>query len=760
MASPEKYRRELGTIVVQDFYGRREYDRRIEVQPTSDSWLISPERTWEEVDSVLEGRLEDLQQAFLDPKRHPIKVGQKYGIERGASGNMARFLAYVELTDEYRNRQERLLKQANAKREEYEVKKTTIRQGPGGKGKKDKLIVDLWRNNYNSQIQTQVEKSEEAKKVQERILRKATIDFFSSSKNYKDLLERLPHLIDDAKKLLSSNESSNNENKVDLLLQSFSNYLAHTQDGELFKRYNYKNKPGLINKLEDTNTLATLLNFTLDAASFNVSGKTKNTLAELGKSYFMFLKRQRVYLSTQGIVDYPVLSFIYDGFTISLNTGKKVFVEKVCKLFDENFADFFAGSIGKKEIQKCVERWHVLALPAYETLGPDPDQLIPDSLELPIPNDLPSSLLDFITSDEYRIVTGISVIYIMARKHNERLPFNKTVSNIRKQIWQDSKFMHVGDPVHRYNLDRVINIIPYSMVFGARGIEIDVNMLAQRVFSNFSGKNMPPAEKRETSKFSEKIKPYNKSKILDQRTKEGLILTFFVEEFIPNLIGDAEKLEEENKVLWEEVLDNPKWFVSPRGDRFRANKDPQIQDYHIDHITFRIDRNHPREHIVEHKIRERDTSFVFWLDSRRNILNSNRQPLLIDPRYKQIYTNIFLKRLYVITSGLLAKETLEIVDGGMGGKVFEYRRAHYRVLTSTSTHPVTMESHGAQVHAREILEDYGIDIFAEIRRRRSLGTLKPNEYLTFVRESTPGVEGRLVLPNDLSYNPELVRIPL
>ena len=70
-----------------------------------------------------------------------------------------------------------------------------------------------------------------------------------------------------------------------------------------------------------------------------------------------------------------------------------------------------------------------------------------------------------------------------------------------------------------------------------------------------------------------------------------------------------------------------------------------------------------------------------------------------------------------------------------------------------------MQSAGARGHAQEILEVYGIDIYAEIRRRRRIGILLPHEFLTFVRESVPDRDLRNMLPNELLFDPIKIKIP-
>lgn len=240
---------------------------------------------------------------------------------------------------------------------------------------------------------------------------------------------------------------------------------------------------------------------------------------------------------------------------------------------------------------------------------------------------------------------------------------------------------------------------------------------------------------------------------------ESRALNTYFTYFISELGVNIETSEKENDYLWNEVLNNTKWFVSPRGDRFRHTRDPQLRDINIEYLTFSIDKQYPREHKVEIKILGIDEPIYFWLDTHQNLLNKSRQSISADLRFKTIFANVLLKRLYAITSGFLGRDEPEFGSGEQSRQM-EYKRAHYRYLTSTTNHSITMESHGAQVHAKEIKDDYGIDIFTEIRRRRTLGTLKPNEYLTFVRETTPEHRSVLILPNELKFNPELVNIPI
>ncbi len=233
---------------------------------------------------------------------------------------------------------------------------------------------------------------------------------------------------------------------------------------------------------------------------------------------------------------------------------------------------------------------------------------------------------------------------------------------------------------------------------------------------------------------------------------------YFIE-FWRGFAASPERVAKENEFLWKEILDNPNWFVSPRGDRYLMEKDPWLKDQGIRSVVYNIDRRFPREHLIGVMISDIDYPFRFWLDTHRNLLGKEHQWLTsLDPFARQAFTNLLLRRLYLITSGLLASDSSIVTPGGEEGSWVDYRRAHYRHLFSTGSRPITLQSHGAILHADEIRRGYGIDIYKEIERRRKIETLKPNEFITFVREVIPEFMSDVVVPNDLTYDPTLIRI--
>jgi len=249
---------------------------------------------------------------------------------------------------------------------------------------------------------------------------------------------------------------------------------------------------------------------------------------------------------------------------------------------------------------------------------------------------------------------------------------------------------------------------------------------------------------------------------LGQNSELRLSLLYqFCKECLDPDDGRVDNIERQNVGLTKVILDNSKWFVSPRGDRFSQERDIEIGSKGISSIVFRIDKKYPREHKVFVTLDVSSKPFVFWVDKEGKLLNEDRGTLTLDATQKQLLTNVVLRRLYLITSGDLSKyEELEFGEESMLGRIFEWKRAHYREYPIGSIY--TLGSEGAKVHAKEIKEDYGIDIWEEIRRRRKVGTLAEGQVMTFVREVSPRDEvgNELVTPNELPFDPEWVPLRL
>src|SRR4030043_1140131 len=70
-------------------------DYLIEVTPRDDKWLAGNDRSYEEVDKTLEGRLKGIEENLLEDNPNSYKL--TYGSESQMSLPQVRFLAYVDL---------------------------------------------------------------------------------------------------------------------------------------------------------------------------------------------------------------------------------------------------------------------------------------------------------------------------------------------------------------------------------------------------------------------------------------------------------------------------------------------------------------------------------------------------------------------------------------------------------------------------------------------------------------------------------------
>lgn len=763
----EKYRRKYGTVVIPDLFNRRKYDRKVEVVPVTDSWLVDSGRSWEEIDSILEGRLLMLQAAFQDPHRSVIRIAQSYGIERPASGNMARFLAYVELVDQYRLEHERFDARAEAGRAEYEERKHQIKNGPGGRGGKENKIINLWRTQYHPNIQEWVRRTGVARAAQNLILRKAVIDFFSANSEYPEVVDALPKLLDDARGGIENSTAAGLRDRrpVDYFIGSLSEYLQSTNEKSLFTRYSYKASESLVKLRKDLVVLDTCLKFALDPA-FSTD-RTRRQLQVFGEAYFNFLKRLTVWKASVGIGErYPLLSLLYTTHLAALKTGERDILKALPNLVDPYLADIFASPLGRNEVERCITQWAINAEPVYLYLERHREAIVDLKTKRPrSPGEWPAEVLDFVAGDESNLLMYVVVLERLRRsdsksiKVSDALPRGASLALLYDQIMSNKGFsLPVVESNARDNIERLLFALQSREVNMLKGIEVSVLPYICDAFLMGREIKRLRVDRPEFREFISEVVTKCRALNFDPDISDTYILNSYFR-YIESKYQSSELSERENRFLWNEILNNLKWFVSPRGDRFRSSRDSQLADLHVATLTFRIDRDHPREHLFELQIEGTDYNFQFWLDTHKELLNSHRGPVIVEPGNMQTLLNIVLKRLYVITSGALSRGE-EHVSVGAEGQSLIYKRAHYRYLTSTDTRPITMESSGAHVHAQEILEDYGIDIYGEIRRRRNIGTLRQSEYLTFVRESTLGIRGQLVLPNELTYKPELVRIPV
>ncbi|MCL4365947.1 hypothetical protein M1437_01840, partial [Patescibacteria group bacterium] len=738
---------DLRTIVIPREHTQFPQDLRVNVIPITDQWLISPERTWNEVDRVLEGRLQGIQSQFLFEDGKPTPMTKKYGLERSPSGNAIRFLTYVELLDEYTQGHEFFLSKAKDAREVYENEKERIKKSGIKQSKAQRFVQNLWVSKYNPQILKNNKQAEELERVKDLILRKAVLDIFSVQNNATEtgnplIADAFPRMVEEVKVSFDENRNPLNEEfkqrkPIEQFINSLATYLSKTSDGGLFARYEYRKSPNMILKIEDCKVLDACLEQALDVANLISSPATETLLSHLSKAYFTFLRRRLLQKTSLGSDSYPYASLLYDLFTTVIYRGRPVMLSNISDFVDAHFADLMHSIPARNEFTAIGSERIPATVTMYNTLGQRPDLLRLDPLNLETVSKLPESVIQFHTEDACRLYNGLWRVANMYRyEGKERIKHSQAIAaavdyidatySPDKIYLTDERYEHVRS---------FLGLLPLPSILRQKGIEIDLLML------------LPGEIRRRKLK-----EPSIAGMIADyQRLISGPLATdtlaateLLTRQYLINLpefmkeIPNPERIDRENGFLWNETLDKPLWFVSPRGDRYSKKRDHQLEGLGIESITFNIDRAYPREHRVVVRLVGLDMPLEYWLDTNRKFLSVAHLAMPVDPTSQNRFVNLLLKRLYLITSGLLAKEQ-ERKGAEAGTRVIEYKRAHYRKLQSTSLRPITMESHEALMHAKEVKEDYGIDIFAEIKRRRALGTLKPNEYLTFVRETQPRI---------------------
>ncbi|HLD01580.1 MAG TPA: hypothetical protein VJC10_01770 [Patescibacteria group bacterium] len=777
MTSPAE---NLQTIIIprKDTTGYE--DRVFLVTPITDAWLVSPDRTWDEVDSILSGRLKDTEQEFQFEK-HPTPLAKKYGLERPASKSMARFLAYVEMFDEYNDLEDSYSSHADSLRTEFDTERDEIKRTTKGQGKKIKRIQDAWKGRYNPAIETDVEETDKAKQVQELILRKAVLDFFSVRNTTDDqpplISDTLPRLVNEAQELSTSMRpgvEGRERQAVLAFVSKLSEFLQNTSDTGLFTRYSYRFSSDIVTTQVDCHVLNSAIGFMLDKDASHVSSSITQLMERMGGAYISFLKKRAVYLSQSQIQEkYPYLSLIYDILSASFYRGQHTILQNLDRVLDPYLSDVNHSPFVSREISHLTQEWEQHAHIGYQAMENkrkhmhptnDPDELIKKR----IMSD--PQIVGYSVSGSRRLLNGL--VGVFSTLHDKALEFevdDSTVINyVGRQLRESVRGSSLGRQAVIY--ERYLSTSVDQELYEQKGIETDLVVLSIgqvpriRVDEKFAlvRRNQPLFTMDDIiedtpTRIAKLQQAHKEAYRMSPTVREANLFQYYIIHFLRDSGKNIEHVERENNFLWHEVLNNPTWFVSPRGDRYRAAKDTELSERAIDSVSFHTDKGFPREHRVLLKLTGIDEPLVFWLDTHRNLIGSDRQVLPVDPVLKQAFVNLLLKRLYYITSGLLSSDEIEI-EHGDGTRMLDYKRAHYRHLESTTERPITMESHGAQVHAREVLEDYNIDIFAEIRRRRGIGTLKPNGYITFVREVTPREVAGLVLPNDLRYDPEKVEI--
>jgi len=736
---------------------------RIEVTPADDQWLLSKDRKWDEVSSVLEGRLLGIQSQLTDFVGEPGPLARSYGLEKPVSGNMARLLAYTGMIDEYRLVEDSHKLAAEKEREAYESEKEQLKQHlKPSSGKYQKAIAGL-QEKYEPELSSHSNSAREALGVRDLILRKAVVDIFSVSGNSTEtgeplIAQQFLKLFGEAETITERGSSGfKSRDPVEYFVDVLGKYLTSTNDVGLFVRYAYRNSPEIIRNLQDCTVLENVLEMAVGKSS---TGEDIAEYTKLGKSCLDFLVHRASYLSSTGVKDtYPHLSLLYDLITTAGYGNSFRVLKGVNQVVDSRYVDLISSSVVRKEIKKMASRMSQYQEVA-DLSGTGEGMLV--------------ALENFATSPEYLLMMMFSMNQLINNfQEHLRMGQFKSFETIRGVVnVEANKVSSLLQAVARKEIiPRVLRLTECSLVSVVAKMagvvnfptEVDVlNDSTLRIFNGNSRSGMNKSELMEKrTKAFERLSKLG-SHVTGNGGEEFRVATgeIFLTNFFGEKVTNVEELLRENGYLWNEISSNCLWFVSPRGDRFLSDINPELKKQGIDSLTFRIDRDKPREYKVEVRVTGFGMPVTFWLDTERNLLDEARKPIVTDPMVKESFANLVFKRLFTITSGLLSDDTDRIGEPmNEEGRDQVFRRAHYRKIVSTERRKITMESHGAQIHAKLIKEIYGIDIFAEIKRRRAIGSLGQDQYLTFVQESSPKFRGNLMLPNELKYDPTLINIP-
>ncbi len=730
--------------------------KKILVEPVTDHWLVKNSDNLETVNKTIGGRVKDIEAHFIG-KVETSPIAKTYGLEKPLDIETAHLLAFTELLDEYHKVKDFY----NLKTKE---EKDFIRKEIPGKSRSEREEL---KTKYDLLVSNHSKRGQDAAGVEDLIIRSFIMEYFFFGNSR---LVSLPKAIDKAK------EKTNKPERIDYFLERISHYFLETYDGSLFSNYFYREARQLVEKGTDCEVLGAMLNFMFNSAKVTFDEQTASQLAKIGESFVEFVKRRASTYSLSKIEKYPRLSIIYDFLCSSFYAGDIDLINKTSKLIDSHFSDFIGTPGLKEEINLLGKEEERLSYAAGQVVSPN----LLRFNNTPGDFELPEDIVAYTTSPETRLIVGFSAIGLIKERTDSDINGPRIIAKVneyRQQAYKKLKLDKKGIDLMMFQLaaSKLLGSLSRPKLFSKVGIDIDLSAYVYNL-QGYTKKEVALPERR---KLYEDLyaKIIEKPSVVDPQVKlqelkkveirfgqdPGRFLEEFFSLYFPAFFSeygkDSERLDKENDFLWRGVLDNSVWFVSPRGDRFTVRKDSQLSEWAIESVTFRIDKRYPREHKAQMKIEGVEHLFEFWLDINRNVLMGERKAWIVDPDHKQIFTNVLLRRLYYITSGILKEErrippTPTQVEGA---KIIDYIRAHYDVLSSPR---FTLTSKKADTHRKEIKAIYGIDLDQETERRKKLnpkekGYLKPYQLLTFSKERAVGIPP---VPNELVFDPEAIRI--
>lgn len=715
-------------------------DEIIQVTPRTDAWLASGERTWEEVDTTLEGRIAGFQSVIAK--------------EQEVTSPQARLLAYAELFDEQHTLYHSQEEKVGRLKQQYETQKKTL---PTHKRNK------LYQTRYAPAINGLVEQQNEKKRIEEVLLRKATMDIFSPRSEANIPFQDLPHILDElppASQVLAQE-----------FLNHLGTYLKTTKDSELFHRYHYRKSQPVVKTDEDIGVLSDALCRSLAPDHTLLSPQRKKEFQDLSEGYITFLSnRARLTNSGRlGIEPYGNLAFIYDITTAAFAT-KDTTVIQTCveKIIAPHYKKVARSASFQYEYDQLAQG--VVSAVMTDTIA-FRDTLFSlddmhDATNYRSIEEVPHYWRWVGSHDDIRIMKGI----MRGSTRDNRWGFSEksTLISTYKEMFnsiQDSlrkKCSTIDCPIPEIPLhiciNSLVNEINTRRVSMPDGLQHDLasyignyRMTADGHFS--LGINPQNDTEENRKKFLEYLSEIGSKELTSDEDLNGFMY-FYLTLFFGGEKSSSGNVERENTHLVQGILNESRWFVSPRGDRFSSVRDPDLAGKGMDSIQFDIVRNRPREHMVTMNLNVHDYPLRFWVDTSGNLLDEKHQSMAMDADHYQRLRNLILRRLYVITATQhVDGREPQISEEGAGRLPMSWKRAHYRIFPAGSIY--TMESQGAQDHAELIKETYGIDIYKEIKRRQDVGTLLPNQVMTFVREVAPTLmDGQeSTQPNELPFDP-------
>lgn len=788
----ERKKFSLGYNVNEVWYNPRTGERLESVYTVADefeaqcldiNYLTAPETTPEEIDGVLEGELQGYQLHFRDPK--DSSIAEKLDVEKPLKPQTARFAGYISLLNEYQGQENHHASLINQAAQARNIQLEEIQQKVNHKELKkyqaEAHKIEAERI-YRIQAQIHGEHITTLGKVKSNILRKFVMEQFSPIASSDEYLLN-PDSIRDIVEDYQDNETFTSQAHV--FIDQAIQFMKNTNDRHLYSTYSYKEKGALIRNLEEAKVLENVLRLAYNPTPFG-SFALNTRYHELGKAFLSFTTKQALIKSNRyGAFseNFSLLSFAYDILNVTQAIKNPAFSENIGTILEKVLGDAMVSPQARVEMQALTRLYANRLTTLFENNISDLEKIT--AHKVPVPQDF----VKFFLSDCFRMTSGFEMYAPPNKLVNSAVPWKKE-EHIQQfferfSVIRNQAMAKLRSKYAKYVGGRSLYLLADG-VNAPAGISLDLadtgfmsSDLSKFITVKEGKTTLPPQAPDWLKKRFELIDSFDPEKmrfssvlrILEQVEPPGRSLDEFESGILYSYnvwhFNDIEKqtnseytraLHTENDQLWFDVKHKSKWFISPRGDQFRAEFDRELHNLEIESVTFNIDRQYPREHSVELMLEGVSKPIMLWLDTNNRLLDRNHQLLDAPAFLKLELTNLLLKRLNYITSGILAdqpnRKRYEITP--WDGPDFTYSRACYVTLSDPR---YTMTSDSALIHADEILEDYNINIWEVMQERRDLKLIEEWQYLTFRRESEPLVKPEGKIPsNIIIYKPELAII--